>query len=330
MRIAPNRYSLSDPDAVRTIYSAGSDFAKSDFYLPFGPPTLHAKDIFSEISKAEHARKRKACSQMYAMSTLVSYEPFVNKVNATFVARLTDFAQKQEPFDLFTWMQFYAFDVIGEITIGRSFGLIEAGCDKDGLLNAVDFGNVRYGATIDLLPEIHPWYLRLIKPTSISNHFAVTQRVIVREIGKRMHGEVTSDRRDFLAKCIELQEQGKMDDSQTNNVVGSNIGAGSDTTGISLSAVIYFLLRHPRCMREVRREIDEAFRSLSSTDIVTFQEGQKLVYLQAVIKEALRCHAAVGTILSRVVPAGGAHIAGQFFPGGVRSTILSPCLSYHG
>jgi cytochrome P450 len=74
-------------------------------------------------------------------------------------------------------------------------------------------------------------------------------------------------------------------------------------------------------MREVRREIDEAFQGHGLTDIVTFQEGQKLVYLQAVIKEALRCHAAVGTILSRVVPAGGAHIAGQFFPGGVCSTI---------
>jgi cytochrome P450 len=208
--------------------------------------------------------------------------------------------------------------------------LIEAGCDKDGLLDAIDFGNVRYGATIGLLPEIHPWYLRLVKLTSIANHFAVTQRVIVREIGKRMHGEVPSDRRDFLAKCIELQEQGKMDNSQTNNVVGSNIGAGSDTTGISLSAVIYFLLRYPRCMREVRREIDEAFQGRGLTDIVTFQEGQKLVYLQAVIKEALRCHAAVGTILSRVVPAGGAHIASQFFPGGVCSTILFTCLSYHG
>jgi cytochrome P450 len=321
VRIAPNRYSLQDSDAVRTIYSAGSDFEKSDYYLPFGPSAVHAKDIFSEMSKSEHARKRKACSQMYAMSTLISYEPFVNKVNATFAAKLADFAKRKEPFDLFTWMQFYAFDVIGEITIGRSFGLIEAGYDKDGLLDAVDFGNVRYGATIGLLPEIHTWYLWLIKLTSIANHFAVTQRVILREIGKRMQGELLPDRRDFLAKCIELQEQGKMDDSQTNNVIGSNIGAGSDTTGISLSAVIYFLLRNPRCMREVRREIDEAFQGRDLTDVVTFQEGQRLVYLQAVIKEALRCHAAVGSILSRVVPAGGAHVAGQSFPGGVCSAI---------
>lgn len=331
VRIAPNRYSLSDPDSVRTIYSAGSDFAKSDFYLPFGPPMMHAKDIFSETSKAQHASKRKACSQMYAMSTLISYEPFVNKVNGEFVARLRDFAKNKKSFDLFTWMQFYAFDVIGEITIGESFGLIEAGHDKDGLLDAIDFGNVRYGAIVGLMPEIHSWYLWLVNTfASLPSHWKVTQRVITREITKHMEGEGPSDRQDFLSKCIESQKNGKMDRAQTNNVVGSNIGAGSDTTGISLSAVIHFLLENPRCMREVRKEIDETFKCRDLADIVNFQEGQKLVYLQAVIKEALRCHAAVGTILSRVVPPGGANLAGQFFPGGVSSTPLSSCMSYCG
>ncbi|KAK5723190.1 hypothetical protein LTR17_013910 [Elasticomyces elasticus] len=37
-------------------------------------------------------------------------------------------------------------------------------------------------------------------------------------------------------------------------------------------------------------------------------------YLQAVIKEALRVHPAVGQPLSRLVPPGGAEIAGRYFP----------------
>jgi len=39
-------------------------------------------------------------------------------------------------------------------------------------------------------------------------------------------------------------------------------------------------------------------------------------YLQAVLKEALRCHPATGLPLGRVVPAGGAVIADRFFPEG--------------
>jgi cytochrome P450 len=50
---------------------------------------------------------------------------------------------------------------------------------------------------------------------------------------------------------------------------------------------------------------------------VTFSDTQKMPYLQAVIKEALRLHPAAGLPLQRVVPKGGAHLAGHFFPEGV-------------
>jgi cytochrome P450 len=45
-----------------------------------------------------------------------------------------------------------------------------------------------------------------------------------------------------------------------------------------------------------------------------FKEAQNLPYLQAVIKEALRLHPASGLPLGRVVPKGGAEIAGYYFP----------------
>jgi cytochrome P450 len=254
---------------------------------------------------------------MYAMSSLVSYEPFVDKVNGEFLAALADHAQHGRAFDLFTWMQFYAFDVIGEITLGRSFGLLEAGHDKDGLLHAVHVGSISYGSSVGLIPEVHYLYNWLQKVLPIDSHWKVTQRVILREIGARLQGVSTSDRKDFLAKCIELSKAGKLDQSTINNVLGTNIGAGSDTTGISMSAVIYFLMNHPDCLQKLRDEIETAEGQGNLSNPVTFQEAQKLPYLQATIKEALRLHAAVGQILSRVVPEGGAHIAGRHFPQGV-------------
>ena len=47
-------------------------------------------------------------------------------------------------------------------------------------------------------------------------------------------------------------------------------------------------------------------------------------YLQACIKEGLRMHPATGLPLARVVPAGGATIAGTFFPEGVSTSEPSP------
>ena len=277
------------------------------------------KDIFSETSNEKHAVERRKTSNMYAMSSLVSYEPFVDKVNGEFMAALADHAQRGEVIDLFTWMQFYAFDVIGEITLGRSFGLLEAGHDKDGLLHAVHVGSISYGSMVGLVPEIHPWYLWFQNLVPIESHWKVTQRVIRREIAARMQGVSTSDRNDFLAKCVESSKAGKLDQLTINNVIGVNIGAGSDTTGISMSAIVYFLINHPDCLRKLREEIETAAGQGNISDPVTFREAQNLSYLQATIKEALRLHPAVGQILSRVVPEGGAQIAGRYLPQGVSS-----------
>lgn len=64
-------------------------------------------------------------------------------------------------------------------------------------------------------------------------------------------------------------------------------------------------------------EIDSAIDRGECSNPITFTEAQKLSYLQAVNKEALRMHPATGLPLYRVVPEEGAMIAGTFFPAGV-------------
>ncbi|KAF5539152.1 lipase esterase [Fusarium phyllophilum] len=95
-----------------------------------------------------------------------------------------------------------------------------------------------------------------------------------------------------------------------------NIIAGSDTTSISLSAVLYYLLKNPSCMDKLREEVDTFTANGQLSTFVTYKESQAMPYLQAVIKEALRLHPATGLPLERVVPKGGATISGRFFPEG--------------
>lgn len=64
-------------------------------------------------------------------------------------------------------------------------------------------------------------------------------------------------------------------------------------------------------------EIDEADRKGRLSNPLTFLEAQELPYFQAVVKEALRMHPAVGLLLERVVPQGGATLGGVWFPEGV-------------
>jgi len=252
------------------------------------------------------------------------YEPFVDKVNTAFMAAIARLAKTEQTFDLFTWMQFYAFDVIGEITIGGSFGLIDAGHDKNGLLHAIHVTGITYASHAGLVPELHPLIIWLQDVLPFSSPWKTVQGAIGGEIAKRNQGESFSDRQDFLEKCTELKKAGKLDHPTMFNVIGANIGAGSDTTGITLTAVIYYLTKNPECLRKLRSEIETAEEEGRLSSPLTFKEGQQLHYLQATIKEALRLHPAVGQMLARIVPEGGAELAGRFFPPGVSHAIKNP------
>jgi len=111
-----------------------------------------------------------------------------------------------------------------------------------------------------------------------------------------------------------------MNDSLVMTMSVSMAFAGSETTAISLSSVFYYLLKNPRCLDKLCRELDdkagEGYFSDRATGLVTWAESQGLPYLDACIKEAFRLHPAAGLPLERVVPAGGAEIAGWFIPGG--------------
>jgi cytochrome P450 len=90
-----------------------------------------------------------------------------------------------------------------------------------------------------------------------------------------------------------------------------------DTTAISLSSTIYYLYHNTDKLAKLREEIDTMAQKGLISDPITFQEAQSMPYLQAVIKESLRIHPAVGTMLPRKVPKGGMKLAGTFFPEGV-------------
>jgi cytochrome P450 len=110
----------------------------------------------------------------------------------------------------------------------------------------------------------------------------------------------------------------------------SNIIAGSDTTAVSLSSILYNLMKYPRTLRKLREEIKHCEeKGRCGNPNVSFKESQDMPYLQAVMKEALRIHAATGLPLWRVVPEGGVEICGYFFPEGTTIGINTWCAHYN-
>ena len=92
--------------------------------------------------------------------------------------------------------------------------------------------------------------------------------------------------------------------------------AGSDTTATTLSACIFYLLRHPEVLRALRQELESNFSNLEDIDYTGTRLGN-LPYLRAIIDESMRLNPPVGGHLGRDVVQPGITIDDFFYPPGV-------------
>lgn len=134
-----------------------------------------------------------------------------------------------------------------------------------------------------------------------------------------------SDRKDFLGSFLQAHKENPqlVDKRQVLSYANSNVFAGSDTTAISLRSILYYMLKNPHVLERVLAEIDTVVGDRDcDVDPISYAESNQMLYFQAVLKEAMRMHPAVGLLLERKVPMGGLHIAGQWLPGG---TVVGIC-----
>jgi cytochrome P450 len=267
------------------------------------------------------------------MTSVVHYEPYLDECGDLFTQRLLEFSKNGTSFDLGHWFQCFAFDAIAYVTYGQRMGFLDKGDDIENVIKNIDKGLV-YSSLIGIFPVIHqfilPILIKLIPSIASSNAMSYVQDFTERQIIKARSSAKSNDPLDvdnekgstaqtFLSKF--LARNSEAPDSFTDYHIligcGMNMGAGSDTTGISLSAIMYYLLKNSDCMKRLQAEVDEVDRRGELSTNPSLKEGQKLPYLQAVIKEALRMHPATGLPMERIVPKGGATIAGRFFPAGV-------------
>jgi cytochrome P450 len=261
------------------------------------------------------------------MSSLVHYEPYVDECADLFSQRLLEISEAGIAIDMAHWFQCYAFDVIGQITYAERLGFLDKGEDIAGFIKALD-QSFPYSALVGIFPSLHPTLFGLanyiegnsgVGTQYVSN---LTQKKIDQHKAEPKVIPVDGDHAEpFVSKYLRQHTDDPARFTKFHILTGcsSNMIAGSDTTAISLSATLYYLLKTPRCLEKLRTEILEFQEQGRLSKSPTFKESQDMPYLQAVIKEALRMHPATGLPLERVVPEGGATISGTFFPEGVSS-----------
>jgi hypothetical protein len=90
------------------------------------------------VDEAQHAAMKHPTAQAYSLSTMVEFEPLIDSTTAVLFSRLDElFVTSGNVCDLGEWLQFFAVDVIGELTFSKRLGFLEKGKDVEGIMASI-------------------------------------------------------------------------------------------------------------------------------------------------------------------------------------------------
>lgn len=326
VRLGPNCVSVGTPKAIQAVYGTGANLPKSDFYKVL-QPLAHGRvvqGLFNTQDEALHRALKRPIAGIYSMTNLVSFEPYVDTTIAALLKQLE--ARKSERIDLTAWLQFFAFDVMGEITFSRRFGFLDTGADVDSMVADI-YKFFAYGSAVGQMPLLD----RLWAKNPLVNRFLPAKNSSVVAFANARAAERSSvteknaddvegyNSRDFMSRFLETRRKDPSIPAQFLTAwTTSNVQAGSDTTAILLRAIVHFLLTNPDSLAKLRAELSLARSEgrLAANGIVSWKESRDLPYLDACIKEAGRLHSPVGLAMERVVTSKGLEVCGTFLPPG--------------
>jgi hypothetical protein len=90
---------------------------QAPWYLASANANSESHDLFTDRNPRRHGENRRKVAALYSMTSIVAMESYVSECTSVLFQRLSELAASGQTFNLQHWMQYYAFDVIGFITV---------------------------------------------------------------------------------------------------------------------------------------------------------------------------------------------------------------------
>lgn len=184
--------------------------------------------------------------------------------------------------DFTQWFNFFTFDLIGDLALGKPFGMLEAARAPDFMESVMrsSKGMIPFW-TGNLIP-IYGIFLRLYARLPRS-----TARTRMKELALRCTKQRLSEKRerkDFMSYDLKYNDERGMTNAEIGMTTRTLLNTWTETTATTLTACVWLILKHP----EVLRKISMEELNLQSTSPVS------LPYLFAVIEETMRAFPPLG------------------------------------
>ncbi|KAJ5356144.1 Cytochrome P450 [Penicillium concentricum] len=304
VRLGPTELSITDPRAVKAIYSSSAKVTKGPWYTVLEPRV----SLQMVRNKQVHAQRRKAWDQGFSTRALRDYEPRVSYYTEQLIQVIEREVGNQ--INMAQWFNYYSFDVMGDLSFGKSFNMLIDG--KDAYILKQLHGDLKMIGLFAHLTWLFPFFKKI--PLINADYLKFWKWVDAR-VDERIQSN--PDAPDVFSWILKAYEQGPKTNQDKIDLSGDAyliIVAGSDTTAATLTNILFHLAMDRTLYKTLQKELD-ALPSLSYDNL----RGVKL--LDGVINETLRLHPPVPSGMQRTTPPEGITIGEKYIPGEVRVCI---------
>lgn len=314
VRVGPQELSFQHPDAWNSI--AGHRVGNSGGNNEKDPRqhTISQNNLLG-ASREKHARFRRALSHGFSSQAIANQQLIINRYIDLLIQRLDE--RTGQKVDMVAWYNWTTFDIIGDLSLGESFGCLEqarAHFWVTTFFESVRFFN--YSRLLGIFPEVAPLLRFLISEETVRVEKA-RMEITTKTVERRQ--ALGRSRPDYI-DALMTKKAGVEPLTQTEIIENAALVliAGSETTATALSGATYLLCKHPSVLRKLQDEVRGAFMTESE---ISLDNVSRLPYTMAVIKEVLRIYPPTPMSNSRVTPPEGNVICGESLPGNVGSHI---------
>ncbi|KAL7622548.1 hypothetical protein AAE478_008055 [Parahypoxylon ruwenzoriense] len=312
VRYGVRSVSITDPEVVGVVYGSRAGFITASSYKVL-VGIQNGKEVPSLISttdEARHGALRRSVANAFTPTASLEYEKWIDET----IEELLGTVSRKKTFDLSSMILWYTMDAAARFSFGESLGCLLAEDDVGGSIQLIHdrFNHWGWWSSIPQLERLvyrNPITIRQKRAPSSMAAAAATR--LKERIGR---GRNEAEHMDLIDKFLEASKKHPqaLDTSGIVGMLMSTISAASDTTAATLVAAIFNLIQNPDSLTK----LEDEFLRAKLPEIPSFSEASKLPYLNAVIKESMRLFALSTFPMERLIPEGGATIAGMFFPEG--------------
>ncbi|KAL7961249.1 cytochrome P450 [Trichoderma compactum] len=318
VRLTPNEVSVTNIEAVKTIHNARETYRKTSWY---GDLSVTTENLFNTTRVEVHRRLRRLLSGAMSETSLQIAIPQVQFGVDLAIQRMGEEMESRGAADVTKWFLFMATDIIGELSFGDSFRTLEIG-EKSGYTK--DLENLGYlGAIRSAFPTLIsmakylpiPFFTRPLQATR--NMIRYSEESIAR-YRNLLDSDPTSVKWTLFTKVLKDTDKDALTPVELRANASGYIVAGSDSTAVTLTYLVWSLCRNPTVRAALLQELQTLPDAFNASHL------RDLSYLNQVIDETLRLYSGIQSSPPRSVSRGA--MKDSFMPFGNGSRI---CIGLH-